>query len=453
MSVGALAALLVGLATQPLLIREINRNPVASRELLGVLLPAQLVLGAVGWVLACLLGVALLGEPDALPVIAAVAGYRILLRLATTLLAPLQATEQMQSSVVGQVIHRLLTLVLALAAIGLGAAPGTVVLSLMTGAAFLVSYAWIAGSRRFGRPLLRWAPRKAAEQFRLESPFLGLTALGVVYARGGLIMLSALAGPVAVGLYAVVDRFMVAAALVPGVFNSAVYPALVRLAGASPAEAPAPAVRCLRLLAVATIPLATLIGIFAEDIVGKVFRTALLPASAALQVLAWTLPIRGAQWLLGSQLTALDRQAQMAKAHSIGLVTFLTLTPLFIVGAGFTGLAWAVLICDGLQFTHYWWLLRACSRTTPRARRASARMRSAGCARRRRTVQGHAARASGTFRRVDTGIRPVGIRTVVPKAGSEEAAFRDLLKQEGMDYAEFKERHRPACMATTFWRT
>jgi O-antigen/teichoic acid export membrane protein len=117
-------------------------------------------------------------------------------------------------------------------------------------------------------------------------------------------------------------------------------------------------VRCLKLLTVATVPLATLIGIFAEDIVGMVFGSEFLPASVALQVLAWTLPIRGAQWLLGSQLAALDRQAQMAKARSIGLGSFLTLTPLLILGAGLTGLAWAVLICDALQFALYWRLLR-----------------------------------------------------------------------------------------------
>jgi len=357
MAVGALAALLVGLGTQPLLIREISRNRVASRELLGVLLPAQVILGAVGWLLACLLCLVLIGEPGALPVIAATAGYQILLRLATTLLAPFQATEQMHASVAGQVFHRLLTLTLALVAIAFDAAAGTVVLSLVAGAVFLIAYAWIAGSRRFGRPRLQWAPSKAGEMFRLASPFLGLTALGVIYARGGLIMLSALAGSAAVGLYAVVDRFMVAAALVPGVFNSAVYPALSRLADSAPADAQALAVRCLRLLAVATFPLATLIHIFADDIVGLVFGTGFLSASAALRVLAWTLPIRGAQWLLGSQLAAMDRQAQMAKARSIGLGAFLTLTPLLIIGGGITGLAWAVLACDGLQFVLYWRLL------------------------------------------------------------------------------------------------
>ena len=359
MAVGAVAALFVSLGTQPLLIREISRNPASSGVLLGVLLPAQVVLAVLAWLVACKVSALLIGDSRVLAVVMATCGYQVLLRLATLLLTPFQATEQMQASVIGQLVHRLLTLAFGLTAIWLGASAGTVALALVLGALALIAFAWVQGARLFGRPALRFAPRKALSLFRLAAPFFGLAALGVVYARGGLIMLSALTTQGAVGLYAVVDRFMVAASLAPGAFNSAVYPALSRLARTSAADAMVLVVRCLRLVTIGTVPLATMLTVFAGDIIGLIFGPQFLAATLALQILAWTLPLRGVQWLLGSQLAAMDKQSALARARTVSLCAFLTLTPLLILGAGFVGAAWAVLICDGLQLGLYWRLLQS----------------------------------------------------------------------------------------------
>jgi len=359
MAVGALGALLVGLGTQPLLIRELSRDPSFAPSLLGTAVPAQLVLGAGAWVLACLLCLSLIGQVQAIPVIAAICASQIMLRVAVTLFAPFQATEQMRPVVVGQLIQRILTLVLALLAIWLGASAGTVTLAFVAGAVFLVAFAWASASNQFGRPSLQLNWGAARRLFVRASPFLGLSTLGVIYARSGLIMLGALASPVAVGLYAVADRLMAAVALFPGVFNSAVFPALSRLTRQDMVQARALATRSLRLLMVVTIPLAALLSLFAADIVGRVFGMQFIAAASALQLLAWTLPARGSLWLLGSQLTALDQQGSMARGRSVSLLAFLLATPALIYALGFVGVAWGVLASDGLQLALYWRALRS----------------------------------------------------------------------------------------------
>jgi O-antigen/teichoic acid export membrane protein len=75
-------------------------------------------------------------------------------------------------------------------------------------------------------------------------------------------------------------------------------------------------------------------------------------------VLAWTLPIRGAESLLGSQLAAMNQQAALARARLAGLCFFLVLSPLLILSRGYVGAAWAVLVCDTAQLILYWWLLK-----------------------------------------------------------------------------------------------
>ena len=365
MAVGAIAALFVGMGTQGHLVREISRDPAASRDFLGTLIPAQLVLAAAAWLAACGASVLLIGDTHSVAVVMATCGYQILCCLAALLLTPFQATEQMLVPVTGSGGHRLLTMTLGLTAIGLGAGAGTVTLALVIGALVLIVFAWIQESRRFGRPALRFAPKEALKLFRVASPFFGLAAIGVLYARGGMIILSALATSHAVGLYAVADRFMVACGLAPTMFNTAVYPALSRVAHTSLADAKALAVRCLRLMLVGTLPLAAMLSIFSNDIVRLIFGPQYRDSSNVLRVLAWTLPIRGAQWLMASQLAAMDRQGALARARLVGLCTFLVLTPLMILGLGYVGVAWSVLSCDGLQLAIYWTILRRTESAPP----------------------------------------------------------------------------------------
>jgi PST family polysaccharide transporter len=358
MSVGAIAAVFVSLGIQGLLVRDISRNPACARDRIGVLLPVQLLLVPIAWAIACLVSVALIGETAAVVVVMAACGYQVLLPLAALLLAPLQAKELMLVSASCGLLHRLLALLLGAAAIWLGAGAATVALAFVAGALSLIVMAWIQTSRRFGRPNWRFSPAEALGLYRLAAPFFGLAALAVIYARGAAIMLSALTTTQAVGLYAIADRLMVAVGLGSNMLNTAVYPALARVAHASSPEARALAARCVRLLLAFAIPGAALVAIFSVDIVRWFFGASYLSAAHALQVLAWTLPIRGAQSLLGSLLAAMNQQAALARARFIGLCIFLALSPALILAQGYVGAAWAVLSCDTVQLALYWLLLR-----------------------------------------------------------------------------------------------
>lgn len=357
-AVGALAAIGVTFGTQALLIREISRSPGCAREWLGVLLPVQLILAPLVWLVACAVSELLIGDGTAARLVMAVCGYQILIRIASVLLTPLQARELMLVSAGGDLAHRLLALALMLIAIRLGAAPAAAALAPIAGALLLIAYAWIQGARRGGRPALRLAPTEALQLFRRAGPFLGIVVLTVLYVRGATLMLSGLASAAAVGLYAVANRFMEAAAVAPTMFNAAVYPALARVAAASHADARTLSARSVRLLLIGSIPLAALITVFAPDIVRVCFGAPYRDAVHVLQVLAWTLPLRGVQAVLSSQLAVMDQQVALARARMIALASFVLASPPLIVGFGLLGAAAAVLLCDAVQLAMYWRLLR-----------------------------------------------------------------------------------------------
>jgi O-antigen/teichoic acid export membrane protein len=122
------------------------------------------------------------------------------------------------------------------------------------------------------------------------------------------------------------------------------------------------------MLLVLTFPVAILVTVFAPDLIRLCFGPAYLDAARVLQVLVWGLPIRGAQGLLASQLAVMDRQSGIAGARAIGTVALFVSVPLFIWRFGFVGAAWALLLCDMLQFCLHCALLRARQAQPPLAK-------------------------------------------------------------------------------------
>jgi O-antigen/teichoic acid export membrane protein len=258
---------------------------------------------------------------------------------------------------VANVAYRVFTLVLGLVAIHYGAGAGLVAWTFVVGAVIYLAVAWWQNFKLFGQPTFRWAPREASDLFRLSAPFFGIAAFAAIYARGAVIMLSALATPHAVGLYAAADRLMVAVALAPMMLGSAVYPALTRVAARSRVEVRALCGRSVLLMVITTLPLAVVFTIFAHRLITVLFGPLYLEAAPALQILTWTLPIVGVQSLLGSQLVAVNQQHVLARARLSGLTLFVLLSPILIWKFGFRGAAWAVLVSDTALLFQYLMIL------------------------------------------------------------------------------------------------
>ena len=358
MAVGAIAALFFTLGTPGLMVREFSRDPSCVPEWLGVLIPVQGLLAVLAWLLATGTTVLLIGDLQAITVASAVCAYQILLRLAMVINTPLVASERMVRLSAANVAYRAVTLVMALTAIHLGVSAGWVSWIFFSGSAIYLAFAWYQSSRFFGRTTFRLAPREALRLFKLSAPFFSIAAFAVLYGRGAVVMLSAMASPHAVGLYAAADRIMIAVGLAPTMLNSAVYPALTRVAARSRAEVRALCGRAALLMLAVTLPLAGLFTVFSSRLVLLLFGPSYGEAARVLQILTWTLPVVGLQSLFGSQLIAVSQQRALAGARFSGLALFALLSPVLIWSLGIRGAAWAVLASDTALSVYYFTILR-----------------------------------------------------------------------------------------------
>lgn len=353
MAAGAIAALLMTLGTPALLVREFSRDRTRISEWLGVLLPVQGVLALLAWLAATAITVLLVGDHRAFMLSLVICGYQVVLRLAAVLNTPLVANEKMVQTSIANVAYRFFTLALGLGAIHFGAGAGLVASTFVIGALIYLVVVWQQSCRLFGRPAFRWAPREALGLFKRSAPFFGIAAFAVIYARGAVIVLGAMATPHVVGLYAAADRVMVAVALAPTMLGSAVYPALTRVAARSRAEVRALCGRSVLLMLAATLPLAVFFTLFAHRLIAILFGPPYLDAAPALQILTWTLPVVGVQSLLGSQLVAVNEQHALARARLSGLTLFAVLSLVLVWKFSFPGAALAVLISDTVLLLCY----------------------------------------------------------------------------------------------------
>jgi len=146
---------------------------------------------------------------------------------------------------------------------------------------------------------------------------------------------------------------MVAVSLAPNMFNAAAYPALTRVAAESRAAARALCGRSLLLILSGTLPLAALFTALAQPLLSLLFGTAYLDAAEPLRILAWTMPVRGAQALFASQLSAINQQRALARARFGALWLFAAISALLIWHAGIIGAATAVLVSDTMLLLYY----------------------------------------------------------------------------------------------------
>ena len=358
MAVGAVAALGVTLGLDGLMVRELSQHPERARTMLGTLLPAQALIVPVAWLGAIAVSYGLIRDTSAIPMIVCVTGYQMLSTVATLFIWPIQAGERMLEVAVVETTHRLVALLLGGVAVLAGMSASVFALAFPISAIVFI----ILASRQFSRngaPLYRWAPAAVRDLYRQGLPFFSTSALGELYSRSATLLLGIMVGRQAVGLYTAADRLMVPLLLAPAVFNAAVYPVLSRLARESVQAAREMSARCIRLLLLGTIPLSLLAALLAPVAIALLFGDRYVGAADALRWLVWSLPLRGTQKLLGSQLAALGQQGRVASARAIGVLQFFLLAPLLIHFFGYVGVAMALPLCDATQVLLYLRALRS----------------------------------------------------------------------------------------------
>jgi O-antigen/teichoic acid export membrane protein len=350
LSLGALMAIAVSFGTGGLLFREISLNPGLCRHMTGVLFPAQAILAALVWAFIIASFWMMNVDPVNLRIIALVTAFQLMVPLTALFSSGFMATERMIYGAAMEVGMRTTILVIGCATIQAGARVELTLAVLPISA--LVAMAIIArlSMVHFGVPDFHVDLNEVRRIARRALPFLGIAALTVIYSRAGIIILRVLGSSGDVGLYASAERLVMAAGIVQVTFVSAMYPSVVRLWSTDPERFAELVSRGARIILMTALPFATVLYLFADDLVGFLYGKDYADASIILKAVAWLLVLRGVSSTIFSIGTARNQQYSVLIAKSTGVFFLIGICALLVPSYGPLGLAVAAISAEAITF-------------------------------------------------------------------------------------------------------
>jgi O-antigen/teichoic acid export membrane protein len=345
MALGAVLAIFVSLGGIGYVTRELARDPGRARAIFQALRPLQAVSGLFVWFV--IASIAFVAGDDVREryVIIVVGTYHVLLRISAFYLATAAARQRPIAVAIVGGGHRILVAVLASVAILFGCDAPVALLAMPVAALVALLAAYVHAQSLLPAANVPAEPISRRDVVRASLPFLGTGILIIVYSRGGLLLLTAMAGEVATGLYAAADRLLVPVYMVTTVFATALLPALATLSN-EPERMKDLARRCLRLVLLISIPFCALLAIFAEEIVVLVFGSELHRAATILVLLAPLPILRSVTALWSAHCVAVNEEHRVALARTQTIVAFFALAAAGIALAGAEGLAVACILSE-----------------------------------------------------------------------------------------------------------
>ncbi len=269
----------------------------------------------------------------------------------------LRGKRELRYEAAGMFVGQVLTAIIGISAAYFGYGVLGLVFSLMIGSTWHVIWSM---SRAFKLGLY---PKEGSASLsillRAAVPF-GLAGIFVkVYSYVDSIMLQQIHGNADVGEYAVAYKLTYALQFLPLAFVAALYPGMSNAAQNDRKSLPGLLKGSLRLMMIASVPLAALLSSLAYIIIPVVYGAPFAGAIAPLMVLPWVLIPIFLDFPIGSLLNATHRAGLKTTAMGITMVVNVIANMMLIPSMGPTGAAWAGVISFVVLFFLGWWFARS----------------------------------------------------------------------------------------------
>jgi O-antigen/teichoic acid export membrane protein len=191
-------------------------------------------------------------------------------------------------------------------------------------------------------------------------PLFVTNLIGLLYLRTDIVLLSKFHEASQVGLYGAAASVLRALSMLPGIFVTAMYPALARFSHGTDLSDSSLRRLCdtaFRWQLVLGIPISAGISALGPEIIDLVYGPAFAPAGPVLSILIWSLFFFFTNTLLGYMLFAANRQRDFLRIKIATLIINLALGFALIPRFGIEGAAWAAVATLAVSFVLHWWLV------------------------------------------------------------------------------------------------
>jgi len=346
MAIGALVCILISLGTHGFVLRQVGREPEQTVVATGALFGFQMSV-AIALVLAAhLTARALTTNAVVVWVVTLIVAYHCLMRVTSLLVLGFTAREHLGPASALPLARQGMGVLLVIAAVALGASAPLALAGMPFAALVVLIGMYVFAAQRLGRPRLRFQPSEIARYLREGHPYFFVVLLNTLYGRLGIILLAALSGEAAAGVFAAAERLVVAVGTIQVMFYMALLPVVTQLWKNDHGRFAELSQRASRANLLVTLPVATLFALFAHDIVHLIYAEAFADAVPVLVGIAWILVVRGIAQVLRAVATATDHQRILARSKSYGLVVLVIVSLALMPRFGALGLVAATLVSE-----------------------------------------------------------------------------------------------------------
>jgi O-antigen/teichoic acid export membrane protein len=355
LSLGGILAVITSLGSRQLILRSASEDPRQWNTLIGILLPVQLLLSLLAWVLVFTIVWAKQIPKDALWIVTSVCLFSLFTPLIGSIAAAFSARERMSFLALAESLRSIAILVLGSIVIWIGMPAGAVIAVMPCTAVAAATILYRLAQREYGVPTFRFDTAELLLLLKRTLPFLGIALSNVLFIRSGVLMLRGFGGAEAVGLFSAAERIVGAAVLLVTMLGNAMFPQLVRLWSSDRARFEKLAQQGQRLILLVTLPGATLLVIFSGDLLPLLFGVDYVMSINVLHIVAWALVFRGVSNVHAFIALAQLRQRDVVVSKLAGLTMLASACVLFVPAYAALGLAVSVVVADVVVFSLLAW--------------------------------------------------------------------------------------------------
>lgn len=335
----------VDLGLTNVLVREAAKVKEKIKDYVSTILSVKIILGLLSYA-AVFLIIQLLGYPVETKQLVYLSGVTMLFdSLHLTFYGVLRALGDLRYEALGIVGSQLLTLILGSSFLFAGLPLIFLILAFTIPSFINVCFAATMLYRKYQ---VRLAPRYEPVIFRplarLAVPFAVAAILARLYSYTDSILLSKLAGDVAVGWYSIPYKITYAFQFVPLALVAALYPRFSEYFEHNQARLAYVLERGLKYLLIIVLPIVVGISLLAKDIVLSIYTAEYLNSIVPLQILLAGLVFSYVSFPIGAFLNACNRQTTQTGIVAAALGVNVILNLLLIPRIGVTGAAMAALV-------------------------------------------------------------------------------------------------------------
>lgn len=182
-------------------------------------------------------------------------------------------------------------------------------------------------------------------------------ALGLSY-KFDTLLLNIYRGDAETGFYNAAYNLVFSAVLVSNVLNTALYPSLSRQSVNEPHKLATSYERAMRYLMVASLPIAVGVWALAAQIVPFIFTADFTPATPALKIVIWVVPLMFASEFFGYMVLISGHEKQAARAVLVSTGFNIVINLILVPRYGLMAAAIMTVATEAVLLTQYVWILR-----------------------------------------------------------------------------------------------